>query len=146
MVMRHTLTAAAVVLAVAFLTKPMLASAAANGPTSYETSLTQTGILAAPGPYLGSLQISVTPEGLVNGWYRPSDRQFIPVTGNVKDGKMWLYVGQRGDLTISAQVQKDGSLVGTALEQTRGLDTNSMAAPVTYDFSASPRPAGQGTY
>lgn len=133
-------------LAVAFWSKPILAHPALNGQTSYETSLTETGVLAAPGPYLGSLLISVTPEGLVNGWYRPSDGQFIPVTGNLKAGTAWLYIGERGDLTITAQIQKDGTLVGTALEQTPRRDISGALRPVTYNFSATPQPVGQTTY
>jgi hypothetical protein len=144
--MKQTLTAAAAAFVIAFVTFPAIASETRQGSTSYETSLTQTGILAAPGAYLGNLRISVTPEGLVNGWYRPSDRQFIPVTGNLKDGKLWLYVGERGDLTITAQVQKDGSLVGTAFEQMRRVDATGAVRPTTYDFSASPQTSGQSTY
>lgn len=143
--MKHLLTAAAAVLAIAFM-KPAFAADVTPGPSSYNTSLTQTGILAAPGPYLGSLQISVTPGGLVNGWYRPNYNEFVPVTGSLKDGKLWLYVGQRGDLTINAQVQKDGSLVGTALEKTPRTNIAGALQPSTYDFSASPATAGQATY
>jgi hypothetical protein len=141
--MKQTLTAAAAALTIAFLAVPALAADATQGQTSYETSLTQSGVLAAPGAYLGNLEITVTPEGLVNGWYRPADRQFIPVTGNFKDGKLWLYIGERGDLTVTAQVQKDGSLVGTALEQTPRLDASGAVRPGTYDFSASPQAASQ---
>lgn len=142
--MRHKLAATigAVALAATMLAAPV-ASLAANGTThlTYKTTLTETGIAPSAIPYEGSLQLTVSSDGLVSGWYRPTDSgPFIPVTGGWTKGRLWLNVGERGLLQISADVKNDGHLVGSAVQLPASYPGTIGATdfPRTFDFVASP--------
>lgn len=126
--------------AAAALAAPAVASAQAAIPlTTYTTSLTLVGPLASPGAFTGKLTFTVSPDGIVQGWYVPDDEStYVLVTGGEKDGKLWLNVGERGSLQITADVLADGSLSGSGFE-TGGTASryDAMDIPVTFSFTAT---------
>jgi len=126
--------------AAAMLALPFASSAAQPQiAQNYTTLLTQTGPAAEVNAFTGYLRLTVSSDGIVQGWYMQDYYQsrFIPVTGSSKDGKLWLSIGDSGQLQINADVQRGGKLVGSAVETSRLL--GSMQAPATFDFVASPK-------
>lgn len=142
--MRYFSRAAAGALAACMIVGLPIASRADSGArqTTYTTTLTESQPMPSYAPYGGQLRLTVASGGEVNGWYIPDDQtNFIPVTGGMQNGQMWLTVGNAGDLRIVATVEKDGSLVGSATDE-RSLgqngDVQSLQAPVDFDFVAKP--------
>jgi hypothetical protein len=46
------------------------------------------------GEYDGSLQLHVSADGYVSGFYRPDDNpRFVPVTGGVSNDRFWIDIG-----------------------------------------------------
>ena len=133
--MTHKLTPLiGAIAAVAIFATPAL-TLADNAPQTYVTSLTESGISASPVPYRGTLELTISSDGVVSGWYRPDyNGSFIPVTGGERSGKLWLNIGESGQLQLTADVQKDGSLIGSAVDD--GMSVRA-GAPTFYDFSAS---------
>ncbi|HXW77214.1 MAG TPA: hypothetical protein VEJ20_07385 [Candidatus Eremiobacteraceae bacterium] len=138
--MRNLMTSATAALAAAtLLSAPAIASAESAPTFTYATTLRQTQPLPSGGVYTGSLRLTVASDGIVNGWYIPSDEgRFIAVTGGEQDGKFWLQVGDNGDFQIFGTVAKNGALNGSVTEQHAGpLDFDDMGFPVTFDFTAT---------
>jgi hypothetical protein len=126
--------------AIAIAASVMTASAvtlarAAATQKAYTTTLTE--VMPSPLGYAwtGTLKLTVSPEGIVHGWYIPdAEASFIPVTGNLKHAKLWLDVGMDGSLQINADMHRNGKLVGSATD----LSTAHFGIPVTYKFEANP--------
>ncbi|MBV8223209.1 MAG: hypothetical protein JO293_07585 [Candidatus Eremiobacteraeota bacterium] len=128
--------------ALAALPSAVLADSAHSLTGTYATSLTQTGVLASPGTFDGSLRLRVAPDGVVSGWYTPADSgQPLSVTGGLRDGSLWLDIGDRGELHVNASVTDSGKLVGTATELTGRVTLDGLSGPATFDFVADPTPA-----
>ncbi|HXM19135.1 MAG TPA: hypothetical protein VN934_10080 [Candidatus Tumulicola sp.] len=126
--------------AAAALAAPAVASAQVAIPlTTYTTSLTQVGPLASPGAYTGKLTFTVSPDGIVQGWYVPDDEStYVPVSGGEKDGKLWLNIGDRGSLQITADVLADGSLSGSGFETAAAPSSyDALDIPTTFSFTAT---------
>lgn len=134
--MRALAAIAAAALAVAFSIAGAAGATAAieQSQHSYATTLTPTGPQATAGAYTGTLRLTTWSSGVVAGYYIPDYMPtFIPVTGSVSNGKVWLTIGERGDLVVNAHIRKDGTIVGTAQE----LNVRSeVSLPATYDFVA----------
>jgi len=115
-----------------------LASSATTG-TSYTTVMTQTLPIPSAGVFPGKLDLKVSSDGIVSGWYQPDyEGSTVSVTGGKQGDQLWLDIGQSGAVRIVATVQKDGSIVGTA----QGLHAATllpMDEPVRYRFVATPR-------
>lgn len=101
------------------------APAISNGATAYNTNETlhvdyNTSIAPLFGfgyPWSGKLQLTITPDGIINGYYRPDDNQaFIPVTGGRDGQNVWLEIGQMGRLHVTGTLQR-GRIVGTAFDE-----------------------------
>ena len=117
---------------------PSLADARATTAT-YHTSLVQTGVLAAPGAYEGTLQLTTSSDGIVSGWYTPQDSGTpLAVTGGLSNGAMWLDIGDNGELHVNAAVENGGALTGTATELPGFVTIAGTIGARTYDFAAAP--------
>ena len=114
--------------------------AAAATPTTYTTTLTETLPTPTVGEFDGKLQLTISPDGVISGYYVPEyDGDFTPVTGGIQDGNYWLDIGGGvSSLHVTGRVAADGSLIGTA---TTTPDTRTDAQPFTdtYAFVAKPQ-------
>lgn len=110
----------------------------AGSEKTFATSLTQTGPAASSGSYTGSLRMTISSDGLVNGWYIPADQpSFIPVVGGSADGKIWFDIGTAQPLHVEGSIQKDGSLAGSATEfGASQMALEDQPFPATFDFVA----------
>ncbi|HLJ83630.1 MAG TPA: hypothetical protein VKT51_05600 [Candidatus Eremiobacteraceae bacterium] len=119
--------------------------ALAASPTTYSTTITQVQPGPTAGEYDGKLQLSISPDGIISGYYIPEyDGSFVPVTGGEQNGSYWLDIAGSTDLHIYGRVDTDGSLVGTA---TTMPDTNlDGTAPFTSTFSFVAKPQAASSY
>jgi hypothetical protein len=100
--------------ALGLLLAACLPAVSATQSTQYDTALTE--LYGSAAPYTGTLKITVSADGIVHGYYFPSDGTalFIPVTGGQTGRSIWFDIGNDGMYHVNAQV-RDGSIVGTAL-------------------------------
>ena len=113
-------------------------AAAVDVKTSYATVMTQTQPLALTGGLPGKLILTVSGDGIVNGWYIPDAiGSFIPVTGGKAGDQIWFDVGANANVRVDGTVRKDGSIVGSATQLGRGL--RPAQAPLTFSFVATPK-------
>jgi hypothetical protein len=73
---------------------PITGATSVNLTTEFRPS--ETG-----GEYDGTLQLHVSRDGIVSGFYRPSDGSFVPVEGGLDGEKLWLDFGWRGRVHIT---------------------------------------------
>ncbi len=119
----------AAVLALGLSAAPVLSSAAAVAPgmSYYTTKFVQ--VYGSPAPYLGTLQLQISPDNIVSGYYRPDNQSFIPVTGG-RDGKdIWFDIGGSGQARVTARLEGH-SIVGSAVD-----------GGVQYTFTATRTPS-----
>ncbi len=57
------------------------------------------------GAYVGTLALTVYPDGIVNGTYRPDNGAFHTVTGGVEGTSIWLDVGSLPNLHLTGTLQ-----------------------------------------
>jgi hypothetical protein len=113
------------------------AASFADSPTTktYTTTLTQSVPRAFDGGYSGRLMLTMTPGGIIQGWYIPDeDSTFIAVTCGSNNGKFWFDIGTRNQLHVEGNIQKDGSLIGSALP----LSAEITEQPMSFSFVAKP--------
>ena len=79
------------------------------------------------GNYEGTLQLTVSKNGIVNGYYRPNGESFNSVVGGLNGDEIWLDIGYNGGMHISGRLQ-GGKIVGSTFIGTR-----------LFDFKASPQ-------
>lgn len=116
---------------------PVAASTPTTMQTSYTTALTQVAPVSVPGEFDGSMKLTVTPDGIVSGYYFPVDEgTIVPVVGGERDGKYWFDIGGDTRLHIDAQAGKDGTLVGTATPTPLTLTTGREDLTETFAFVA----------
>jgi hypothetical protein len=65
------------------------------------------------GFYGGSLQLTITPDGIVNGYYRPDDGSFHTVTGGLNGNQIWFDIGYQGGMHITGTLTGDQIVGGT---------------------------------
>ncbi len=126
--------------ALALIALPATAQAADQTAKMYTTALTQQ--FGSPYPYSGKLQIQISQDGIVSGYYRPDDNQsFETVTGGRNGDQIWLNIGQSGDLQITGNFIK-GAIVGSAFESTvagfSSIGPLSSVQPTQFNFIAKP--------
>lgn len=97
------------------------AGVAATASTTHNYSTSMTALYGSPAPYTGSLQLTVTPEGIVRGYYFPADMSsmYVPVVGGETGDRIWFDIGNNGSVHIDGRV-KDGVIVGTAFDRANG--------------------------
>lgn len=130
--------AAATLLAVAAVPHP--ASAESSTSQAYTTALVQVAPISAPGEFDGRMKLTVSSNGIINGYYFPAAGagSIVPVVGGVQDGKYWMDIGGNTRLHIYAQLDKSGSLVGTATPTPYTLNMSNEDLAETYSFVAKP--------
>ncbi|HKW09548.1 MAG TPA: hypothetical protein VJO33_04160 [Gemmatimonadaceae bacterium] len=136
--MRHA--EASIAFAIALTVSVAVAAAAQSGTsTTYTTALTQVEPVPASGEFDGRLKLTVTPDGIVSGYYFPMDSgTIVSVVGGERNGKYWMDIGGRARLHIYAEREKDGSLVGTATPMPYSLYLGHENVLETYRFVARP--------
>jgi hypothetical protein len=117
------------------------AQSLADTQSTYSTIFTQTQPLPSAGTYPGSMRLTISSDGIVNGWYIPSpSANFIPIGGGEKDGKFWLNIGRSGDLLVQGTIAKNGALVGSAVERNASeFSDTEHGFPAAFDFVATPQ-------
>jgi hypothetical protein len=76
----------------------------------------------AVGEYDGTMQLTVTSDGIVSGFYRPSDGRFVAVTGGVSDSTFWLDIGSMSSNPLHfTGTFKDGLIKADAFSGNRNL-------------------------
>lgn len=68
-------------------------------------------------PWTGTLQLTINPDGIINGYYRPADNMaFIPVTGGRNGKNVWLDIGSNARLHVNGTLE-NGQIVGSAVDE-----------------------------
>lgn len=121
-----TLVAALTLLIVAAVPGGASAEQAASA-AHYYTSMTE--LYGSTSPYSGALDLSVSPNGIVNGYYFPADysSMYVPVVGGKSGNTIWLDIGSSQITHIEGRVE-NGAIVGTAF----------TGANAQYTFVAKP--------
>ncbi len=68
-------------------------------------------------PWTGTLQLTMNPDGIIQGYYRSGDNfgALIPVTGGRTGDSVWMDIGTMGRLRVSGTL-RDGVITGTAID------------------------------
>ena len=113
--------------------------AQAAAATTYATVLKQITPLPSAGEFPGRLNLAVSGDGIVSGWYVPDyDGDVQTVTGGKTGHDLWLEIGNRGAFHVNAVVRKDGSIVGTATQFGTDMLLVDGTLP-SFSFVATPR-------
>lgn len=134
-----TLGAAAAVCGAILASAPSVSLASAPAQTyTYTTSMTQTKPLPSAGVIAGKMTLSVSDDGIINGWYIPADAgPPVDVTGGKHGNELWLDIGSMGSLRIYGSIDKNGTIAGTATQYPRlGIGSDYMGSPPAFDFVA----------
>lgn len=109
--MKHLLLIAAAVIGPVFLAGAPAASS--PQPTQYATAL--TAMYGSSAPYTGTLKLTVSEHGIVQGYYFSSDgsAMFVPVTGGRTGDSIWFDIGNKVMYHVDGRV-RNGTIVGTA--------------------------------
>lgn len=80
----------------------------------------QTSMQSIPGPsapWTGSLQLTINPDGIIQGWYHPADNMtaLIPVNGGRNGERVWLDIGRQGSLHVSGTI-RNGEITGSGID------------------------------
>jgi hypothetical protein len=115
------LRSAALVGAVALAGVPAVTQAAstpAQNPVHITYQTTMQTLPLPSGPWTGSLQLTFQPDGIIQGWYHPSDdaTAFIPVTGGRDGDSVWFDIGRNGTLHVTGTIRND-EITGGAIDQ-----------------------------
>jgi hypothetical protein len=77
----------------------------------FETTLVALDRSTA-GAYEGTLNLTISPDGIVQGWFRDDERSGLrTVTGGVDGDQIWLDIGATRELHISGSY-RNGVIVG----------------------------------
>lgn len=76
-------------------------------------------------PYSGALDLTVNPDGIVQGYYFPADgsSMYVPVVGGESANRIWFDIGTSGSVHIEARRDAHGIITGTAFDKTNGQFT-----------------------
>jgi hypothetical protein len=94
--MKNTLRKAITTVALGAILLAPLGAQAASAERDYQ--LNTRIVLQRPqaGEFDGTMQLRVTSDGIVTGFYRPDNGRFIAVTGGLSDKTFWLDIGSLG--------------------------------------------------
>lgn len=121
----------ALVIAAALAGFPAISQAATTQATvpvhaTYQTTL--ESVYGLPSPWSGTLQLTLNPDGIIQGYYHPADNmsEFIPVTGGRDGDRVWLDIGRNGRLHVTGVLAND-VITGGAID---------LSTQEEYKFSA----------
>jgi hypothetical protein len=106
--MRKTIrSAAAAAGLLAALALPVAAPAATTTTAEPQHYTFQTRLAQryGAGEYDGVLTITISPNGIVQGFYRPLDGGISSVSGGVEGKQIWLDIGQRRPLHVTGTLE-----------------------------------------
>lgn len=118
---KHFLRAGAFLAAASMASLPAISQAATATSTQpvqvkYDTKIGP--IMGFAVPWTGALQLTINPDGIIQGYYRPADNNaFVPVTGGRNGDSVWLDIGTMGHMHVSGTF-KDGAITGAAIDET----------------------------
>lgn len=107
---------------VGFLTLAVPAAGdAATASTTAHYSTAMTALFGSSAPYSGALDLTVTSDGIVRGYYFPADQSsmYVPVVGGRAGDRIWFDIGSTGSVHVDGRLQ-NGVIVGTAFDKTNG--------------------------
>lgn len=123
---------AAFVLALAFIAAPAVAgatTAVSSQPVHVEYSTSMSPLIGFGYPWTGRLQLTLNPDNIISGYYRPADNnEYVPVTGGRNGDNVWLDIGTSGRIHVTGKLQ-NGVINGTAYDQ-RSHDAYKFSATV----------------
>jgi hypothetical protein len=116
--MKHLIALAAVLALAGPLASAPASAVTAPGPASTQSVTFDTALAPqyfGAGEYDGVLQLSISPDGSVNGWYRPVDAGMLrTVIGGLDGDRLWLSLGFGSPTPYSIYATYDaGKIVGS---------------------------------
>ncbi len=66
------------------------------------------------GEFDGALTLTINPDGIVNGYYRPSSGSVKLVSGGTDGDHIWFDIGNSGDMRVSGRL-KNGTIHGVVI-------------------------------
>ena len=129
---KHTYFATGLALALGLLVPaaPVSAQTAAQPVvTNYETEMAQIVPAQSAGVYAGTLRLSVSQSGIVQGYYQTQDGLVEPVTGGKNGDAIWFSIGESGTVRVTGNMY-GSSIVGSAQDATSS-NTLSFTAKLT---------------
>lgn len=126
--MKHFISGLAVCAGLVFTALPAGATVQTGSALHYSTSITQ--LHGASGPFTGALDLTVSADGIVNGYYFPADgsAMFVQVVGGRNADRVWLDIGTNPIIRVEGRLQ-NGNITGTAI--TSGNEPLAFAATRT---------------
>lgn len=117
---KRIIQTAAIAVAAGFAAVPAISPATTTQSTvpikaTYDTTL--ESITGMGAPWTGTLQITISPNGIIQGYYHPADNTmaFIPVTGGLNGDSVWMDIGRSGGLRVNGTL-KNGVIQGGAFD------------------------------
>lgn len=108
------LTAAAALSAVPAVSQAEVTSSTQAVHANYDTTFGP--IIGFAVPWSGKLQLTFTPDNIIQGYYRPDDNgAFVPVTGGRQGENVWFDIGRSGNLRVTGTMQNN-RIVGAAID------------------------------
>jgi hypothetical protein len=107
---------------------------------TFDTSLVQVEPNGA-GESDGTLRVRISPDGIVQGYYRPVDSgAFREVTGGVNGDQIWLDIGDNGTIHIEGTYQ-NGKIVGYTLSEAPQFGTPGLLRQYKFQATLASSPA-----
>ncbi len=122
------LRAAASAAILAFGTIPVAAGATSAQPQTLQLQTALTELYGSPFPYTGTLRLTIYPNGIVHGYYMPTDGSWQNVTGGITGNRIWLDLGPLN----GADVQITGVIMGSH------ITGSALVGMTQYRFEAGP--------
>lgn len=112
----------ALVLVAGLAAVPSISQAASSQAQNPVKITYQTSLETIPGPsapWTGSMQLTISPNGIIQGWYHPAYdmTSLIPVTGGRNGDNVWLDIGTRARLHVSGTMNNK-AINGSAIDNT----------------------------
>jgi hypothetical protein len=70
-----------------------ISAQAASADRHYQLNTRIIAQRPAVGEYDGTMQLNISADGIVQGFYRPDNGRFVAVTGGISDSTFWLDIG-----------------------------------------------------
>jgi hypothetical protein len=135
--MKSAISAVSAALVAVLLGAPCAAGAAA-AERSYQLQTRIVEKTPGVGEFDGSLQLRVSPAGIVSGYYRPDDNpRFVPVTGGISGDRFWIEIG-----TFAAHpLQFSGTFSGGKIDAASNQPIVDNGRYTALELIGTPKPA-----